>query len=200
MFLIKNKTRVYFYFHLIAYWNWNGADRIMEVDAEGLPFLRLPHPHTNIIITLPRYSDGEEVLIAFNDPRVYMNLANPPFPYTLPDWEWAFERFSSTSNRALDELIKVEAARQTISTSETEKWVGSAMPMISIREVNSANGEQRFIGNINVRRGDFMTTVDPDERKRLADANQAMEAGDERIEWELGCKCSTFARNSDTSF
>jgi hypothetical protein len=61
----------------------------MEFDSNDSPIIRLSAPHTNITITPPRYSDGEAVISMLSDPRVYMNLAGPPYPYAQKEWdEW----------------------------------------------------------------------------------------------------------------
>jgi hypothetical protein len=50
-------------------------------DRTGEPFLRLPAPFQNIIITPPRSEDVPSIVRALNDPRVYKTLSGPPFPY-----------------------------------------------------------------------------------------------------------------------
>jgi hypothetical protein len=35
------------------------------------PFLRLPAPHDNIIVTPPRLSDAPDMVIAMNDEHIY---------------------------------------------------------------------------------------------------------------------------------
>jgi hypothetical protein len=59
----------------------------MEFDANNSPFIRLPAPNENIIITPSRYSDGDAVIELLSDPRVYMNLAGPPYPYGQEEWD-----------------------------------------------------------------------------------------------------------------
>lgn len=165
----------------------------MEVDGEGLPFIRLEPPHNSIVITPPRYADGDVVIVDFNDPRVYMNLASPPFPFTRKDWDEQFsKKVSLLANKGLEEWRKVEIARRDNQSTEAERWVGSAMPMSAIREVDVETGEQKFIGNIQIRRRGFMTILDEEERKVAAEDNNSMLAGDSRIQWELGCKCSFY--------
>lgn len=117
----------------------------MEVDSKGSLFIRLPPPHGNMIITEPHYSDGETVLVDFNNPLIYMNLAGPPFPYTSNDWDERFSRVSKTSSMTMEEWKGVEASRQKVETG-AKKWVGTAVPVTAIREINNETGEEKFLG------------------------------------------------------
>ena len=67
-------------------------------------------------------------------------------------------------------------------------WVDTGSPVTAIREVDSETGEQKFVSESMVRRRGFLLVSDEAERKRQKDSNDAMEAGDPRIEWKIGCK------------
>ena len=66
----------------------------MEFDKSNAPFLRLPPPHSNIILAVGRDSDGLAVISMLNDPMVYINLAGPPFPYTQAHFDAQFKKTS----------------------------------------------------------------------------------------------------------
>ncbi|KAF7911138.1 uncharacterized protein EAF01_002646 [Botrytis porri] len=145
-----------------------------------------PH-HQNLILTRPRTSDAKATIPAFANPAIYLNLTGPPFPYTQDD-------FDSFFNEVLDKNSRVAAAELWDATSAKEdgspvqKWVG-AVPFPSIREARVGEEGERieeFIGQIEIRRRGFVTTIDDVERKKLAKENADRKTGDPGIEWEIG--------------
>lgn len=70
-----------------------------------------------------------------------------------------------------------------------KRWVGQ-LPVSAIREVNAENGEERFIGEVALRRRNYISVSDIAERTRLEEENEALEAGDPKIDWTLGCMFS----------
>jgi hypothetical protein len=160
----------------------------MEFDANNSPFIRLPAPNENIIITPSRYSDGDAVIKLLSDPRVYMNLAGPPYPYGQEEWDGWFPILEKASKDTLAEWLEVEKSRK--EGGHGRKWVTGARgaPVSAIREVDPVTGEQRFIGSIDATRKNWLFYAVTEENKRKQEANDALEAGDPRIQWDLGCK------------
>lgn len=162
------------------------------------PYLQFPAPHAHLRLTPMRFSDGAATIAAMNDPRVYMNTLSPPFPYLPHHWDAQFATIDAASRRAREELDAVEAWRKDGGGDGPKRWVGSGLPFTAIREVVTAveegkeEEEERFLGRVNIRRKDFRTVADEEERKALKAANDAKVAGDPEIEWEMGCKSSLF--------
>jgi len=125
-----------------------------------------------------------------NDPRVYMNIMTPPFPYALKDWELFFPIIQKLCSDALVEWKELEKCRNDATEAgkeEGKRWMGN-VPVQSLREIDPETKEQKYIGSIGIRRGGFLATRDVVERKRLAAENASRKAGDPLIEWEIGCK------------
>jgi len=147
----------------------------MEFDATNSPFIRLPHPHTNIFITPPRYTDGAVTIATYNDPSVYINLVKTPFPYAQQDWDSEFPILEKAAEDALAEWRQAGGG-----------WVASC-PVGKIREIDPETGEDRFFGSIVVRRRGFMMIGDEGERRVVKEENDGLQPGDPRIAWEIGC-------------
>lgn len=166
----------------------------MEFDKNNSPFIPLPPPHTDIIVTPPRYTDGDAIIRNFNDPKVYMNLVTPPYPFTRQDWDERFPIIERQAHDALLEWKEAEASRLNAVAGEAEgmqrKWVGIGFPVTAIREIDPKTREETFIGDISIRRREFKVTLDEGERKRARDENFDLEAGDPRIAWDVGCTSS----------
>jgi hypothetical protein len=162
----------------------------MEFDSNNSPFIRLSAPNQNIIITPSRYSDGDTVVKALSDPRVYMNLAGPPYPYGQKEWDDWFPMLEKASKDTLVEWREVERVRK--EGGDGKRWVNGAhgAPVTAIREVDPVTGEQKFIGSIDATRKNFSFYEDSEENKKKREVNDALEAGDPKINWELGCKSS----------
>lgn len=151
----------------------------MEFDKDGSPFIQFPAPHENLRITPPLYSDGPAVAKINNDPRVYMYLSGPPFPYTQESWDEWWPILSKVAAEALAEFKEVQDGKR--------KWVGAGSPVMAIREMKG-DGISEFIGDIAIRKREFLVIKDETERKRARDENEGLEAGDPQIQWEIGCK------------
>lgn len=159
------------------------------------PYLQFPAPHAHLRLTPMRFSDGPATIAAMNDPRVYMNILSPPFPYLPHHWDQQFAAIDAATRRAREELDAVEAWRKDgMQVGSPKRWVGSGLPFTAIREVvvvsDDGREEERFLGRVNVRRKDYRTVADEGERAALKAANDAKIAGDPEIEWEMGCKSS----------
>lgn len=157
----------------------------MEFDSNNSPFLRLPAPHSNIILTPPRDSDGDAVIEILSDPRVYMNLAGPPFPYGQKEWDEWFPIIEKGAHDALLELREVEKAKKEGGSGTI--WVKGAS-VNAIRELDPVTSEQKFIGIIGIDRRDFVFHDGNKETQMRKEENFAFEAGNPGITWELGCE------------
>jgi RimJ/RimL family protein N-acetyltransferase len=165
----------------------------MEFDANNTPFIRLPAPLTNIILAPPLYSDGEAVIEILNDPRVYMNLNGPPFPYEQKEWDEWFPLIQKSSSEALIEFQEVEKLRKGVGEGPKEgrRWVSAGSPISAIREVDPVTGEQRFIGTISFGRAD-RSTSDGEDKGMLNDVHISLEAKGSEMGWVMGCESPLF--------
>lgn len=140
----------------------------------GEPFLRLPAPHNNIIITAPRLEDASPIVPVLNDPKVCKYLLGPPHPY-LQEHADSFQG-----------LIKSEADLliNEISSKDPGAIVGGC-PVRTLREVQP-DGTELFLGDIAVRRHDWAELDDERERTALKEENMARDVGDPNILWAFG--------------
>lgn len=79
------------------------------------------------------------------------------------------------------------------SGGEVEVPGGGVLRMVSGCPVNiirqrRENGTEVYLGDCSFARYRFLDEQDPDERKRLIDANEALPVGDPQIVWELAGK------------
>ena len=151
------------------------------------PFLRLPKPLQNIIITPPRKSDVESVLEYLNDPRVYNNLIGPPFPYKQEHYEFWGSMIEAGCSEGLSQYYRIMETGKGSGSPGKRTWA-DVFPVRSIREVNPETGEQKFIGDLEMDRQGYAydQTKNEEERKRAKELNESYEAGDPRIEWTIG--------------
>jgi len=149
-------------------------------ERTGEPFLRLPRPHQNIIITPPRLDDVPAIVHRLSDPRVYKTLESPPFPYKEEHGVFWVKKIKDLSDTLLQELR--DAAEQGM---EGLKVVGGC-PVRTLREVQE-DGTDIFLGDIGPDRCGF-PDLDNDEQEqaRLVAANNALAVGDQRIIWCIG--------------
>ncbi|ETS84430.1 hypothetical protein PFICI_02455 [Pestalotiopsis fici W106-1] len=151
------------------------------------PFLRLPTPHENIIITPPRKSDGPRVVECLNDAKVCNTLNGPPFPYTYKDFEFWYDKIEKDCKKGLQEHLEMTGTTNVGEGTGQRKWTG-AVPVRSIREVDPATGAQEFIGDVGFDRQGYQgdTSMTLEQQKERRELNESYEAGDERIEWDFG--------------
>jgi len=156
------------------------AYQAFEIDEEKKePFLRLPEPYTNIIITPPRLSDADVIPEIMNSPPVYLGLAATPYPYERRlAVEW-LEMVKKGTDQAWAEVLK---AKESGNLLDAEVVVFNGSPVRIIREVNP-DGSQTFLGDIGIGRSKHLDVTDEDERKRLAAENVLRPVGDENIVW-----------------
>jgi len=162
----------------------------MEFDANNTPFIRLPAPLTNIIIAPPLYSDGEAVIKIFNDPRVYMNLLGPPFPFMQKDWDERFALIQKSSSDALIQFREVVKSRAEGGAGDGRKpgsrWVDAGSPVSAIRELDPVTGEQNFIGSIGFAKRKYPVLESEEEKKRNIAVDGPLETGVPEMPWSMG--------------
>jgi len=145
----------------------------------GEPYIRLPAPHPNIIITPPRATDADTIVAILNDPAVALNLASPPYPYLHAHAVSWLERELPTCREAQEEIAACAAK------GGDEPSFVSKCPVQSIREVKE-DGEEVHIGEVRIIRSNFFHIRDEEEAKRLEKENNQRAVGDPNIEWFFG--------------
>ena len=145
----------------------------------GEPYLRLPSPHENIIITPPRLSDVDALVGHLNDRKVVNSLIGPPYPYLTSHAEGWISNVKKASDELLAELEKDDQGAQ----SDVQlKFVGGC-PVHYIREV-ADDGTETFIGDLVIHRCEF--PHEGPQRASLAEENAARPVGDPTIVWCAG--------------
>ncbi|OBZ68613.1 hypothetical protein A0H81_11663 [Grifola frondosa] len=114
----------------------------------GEPFLRLPSPRENIIITPPRMSDALSIVSILNDPPVCRWLDSPP-----------------DTDAILQEL---ELASK--EDPEGPPRLMNACPVRMIREVKD-DGSEVYLGELTLDRCGYPDVRDWQERERLCREN-----------------------------
>jgi len=141
------------------------------------PYLRLPPPNGNIIITPPRMSDASFTPAILNDPRVYRTLSGPPYPY-LPehaqDWVTMIKR---TADKVLADLRD--------ASNEQSLLIVGGCPVRTLREVRP-DGTDIYLGDIEIHRASWLEVLDAERRSELREENEARVVGDPDIVWEIG--------------
>ncbi|KAK5455197.1 hypothetical protein LTS15_005917 [Exophiala xenobiotica] len=162
------------------------------------PGFRIPVPHSTsrIILTPPNIADGRDVVAALNDPRVYMNLNGPPYPYTDEDYLGWYEVIEEAARTSSEEMQTIKRSSNIASDTEQNaggcqrKWMGRSWWVSAIRELRSERSESgeemKFLGETTVRRSNFLYITDEAERHNKVDENNSLEAGDPKILWEVG--------------
>ncbi|KAH7923918.1 hypothetical protein BV22DRAFT_1120561 [Leucogyrophana mollusca] len=146
----------------------------------GEPFLRLPSPNHNIILTPPRNGDEDAILPILNDARVYQWMGSIPTPYLPHHAQSWIATIKQKSDKILEELREEER----INPGGPLKIVGDC-PVRYLREVQS-DGSDVFIGDICIVRSPLENVVDPEERAALVAENNAKPLGDPSICWSFG--------------
>ena len=146
----------------------------------GEPFLRLPSPHDNIILTPPRMSDVAAIVSHMNDPAVYTWLEGPPFPY-LPEHAEEWLRKVKNGTDAVMEVLQ----RATEEDPAARPVLVSEPPVRTIREVRE-DGSELFLGDVALLRERWPDMSDGDEKDALKQPNADKELGDPEIVWCIG--------------
>ena len=150
------------------------------------PYLQLPEPFSNIIITPVRPdSDPQEILPILNDPRVHIWLTGASFPHELHHAQATVNKRKAASERVLEELRAPESEGIDEPKGPTGLKLVSGCPVTAIREVKE-DGTDVYIGNVGCMRSDYYHILDPDEAKRLTDINRVRKIGDPDIIWHMG--------------
>ncbi|KAJ6580927.1 acyl-CoA N-acyltransferase [Mycena capillaripes] len=142
----------------------------------GEPFLRLPAPFTNIIITPPRMSDVAPSVAIMNDPAisVWMGPQGPGSTYTVAQAEGWLTKLTAQTDPMVDEL-----------RGATEPHTVSGCAVRHIREERS-DGTDIFLGDVALYRASWSEVLDVEERARLVAENNARVTGDPEIVWHVG--------------
>ncbi len=157
----------------------------LQVDLKtGEPYLRLPFPHDDIIVTPCRPEDVSAIAKVLNDPDIYKWLYSPKYPVLEDQAQERLNRFMKGCKDALKELEDVHAA----DPSGVNHFVGSC-PVKVIREVKE-DGTQVYIGEFGVRRHDFFYVRDIEKREALVGENSRRVVGDPEMIWSIGSKVS----------
>ncbi|EPT01563.1 hypothetical protein FOMPIDRAFT_1059740 [Fomitopsis schrenkii] len=144
--------------------------------STGEPYLRLPSPHTNIIITPPRMSDVDALVGHMNDARVVSSFSGPAYPYLTSHAESWISTVKEKSDGLLAELKQQHPDAPL-------KLVGGC-PVHYIREV-ADDGTETFIGDLFIHRCHF--PHDGAQQTALrAEENAARPVGDPAIVWCVG--------------
>jgi len=160
---------------------WQSQLHPLEVNPKtGEPFLRLPAPHHNIIITPPREEDQPVLMQHMNDPAIYEWIEGPPVPYLPEHADSWIQLVMQHSDAILEYLRKSEGEFPNGPLQYVD-----ASPVRHLREVKE-DGTDIFIGDIQFRRGPFEEVLDEAERSRMQKENARKPAGDPTIQYAVG--------------
>jgi hypothetical protein len=177
----------------------------MAVHYNGLtkePYLRLPAPRPNIIITPHRQENIDETAATLanilNDPRVYPWLERTPYPYLHENGvEW-IEAHCKENEEVLSTLREyLEQGNFNTKSAAAEpnqdRVFFDICPFTCIREVIAEDPEtgaplkDRLIGDMKLARYAFYEHPhDSKERSEAQQKNNELPTGDENIIWTLG--------------
>lgn len=149
----------------------------------GQVFFRLPTPHEHIIITPPRESDIDDLVLMLTDPRIYKFLLNPPFPYQPHHAEEWLIKTKTKSGKILEVLLKGGT-------------VVDGFPVQYIREMQH-DGTDLLLGDMSVTRHGWLAVSDEGLRTKMAEENWEKPVGDSSIVWAIG-GCPKHSRTLDT--
>ena len=147
-------------------------DTLQVNPTTGEVFLRPPAPHENISITPPRYSDGGDITLILNDPRVYKNLIGLPVPYHPHHAEEWLRTTKNVSDKILEDLRE-------------GKTVVDGCPVQHIREVQP-DGTDLFLGDLSVSRYGWPEVTKEELRENMTKENLEKSGGDPSITWTFG--------------
>ena len=146
----------------------------------GEPFLRLPIPHNNIIITPPRMSDAAAIVKNMTDPALYIWLTGPPHPYLPKHAEYWLDKIKAATDASFEKLRRANEEQP-----EGPPILVDESPVRTIREVRE-DGSELFLGDIALLREMWPDEEDRELKKTLTEANAARELGDPEIVWCIG--------------
>ncbi|KAG0709435.1 GNAT domain-containing protein [Suillus ampliporus] len=146
----------------------------------GEPFLRLPAPHQNIILTPPREGDQAVLMHNMNDPAIHKWLERSPVPYLPEHADSWIQLVKGQSDATLEYLRKSEEDFPNGPLQFVD-----ASPVRYLREVEE-NGTDVFIGDLVLKKSEFEDVIDEVERKRLQEENANKQADDPTIKYAVG--------------
>lgn len=150
--------------------------------TSGEPYLQLPAPHDNVIITPARTSDANDIIKCLNDFAIYKWLEGPPFPYLPSHAEEWLSKIISESDTILEEL---QVAAKNNSDGPPIRI--SSCPVRILREVQE-DGSEVFLGDLGTPRCCYPELNPGFEKEKLHERNLSRPIGDPEIEWSVGCK------------
>jgi hypothetical protein len=181
------------------------------------PYLRLPEPHTNIIITPHRPNSLNETSSALvkilNDPRVALRLQRTPYPYSISDGErWVKanckdqEGILSALREDIEKSGNSVVQENSPNVLHRKREFFDSCPFTCIREVlksDSQTGnplEDILIGDVRLARSSFDEYPERSEERCLAQKhNDELLAGKENIVWSLAGMLNFEQRYPDVS-
>lgn len=146
----------------------------------GEPFLRLPSPHENIILTPPRLSDAPAVVKNMTDPAVYAWLEGPPHPYLPKHADHWLSQVKGGTDTALRELRRASEEKP-----DGPPILVGGCPVRIIREVRE-DGSDHLLGDIMLVRERWPDCEDRDTKEALVTVNAAKQLGDPELVWCIG--------------
>lgn len=153
----------------------------LQYNTTGEPFVRLPAPFSNIIITPPRISDAEPSAAILSEDAVsqWLGPTGPGSAYTVAQAESWLTKLKAQTDVLVEEL----------GGATEPHGVVSGCPLRHIRE-ERADGTEVFLGDVGLVRSNFNEIRDTEERARLVAENNARVAGDPEIVWHISCMYS----------
>lgn len=158
----------------------------------GEPYLQLPAPLHNFILTPPRLSDASTVVTNMNDWEVVRWLERPPYPYLMTHAEsWLMEIKQSS-----DTVISALTSPNLVQPSGSD--FVETYPVRTLRE-RKEDGTDIMLGDIGIHRCAFSGEANLDERTRLSNENADRKLGDPDIVWCIGCESFKFHHHTTCS-
>ncbi|RPD55857.1 hypothetical protein L227DRAFT_295215 [Lentinus tigrinus ALCF2SS1-6] len=149
-------------------------------EKTGEPYLRLPAPYDNIVITPPRMSDAPAIVSNMSDPRLYVWLEGPPHPYLPQDADYWLTNIKAETDLAIEKL-----RRASVEKPDGSLILVNESPVRTIREIQE-DGSELFLGDITIVRERWPDVEDQEAKQALANANAKRELGDPEIVWCFG--------------
>ncbi|KAI0655202.1 hypothetical protein C8Q70DRAFT_1047587 [Cubamyces menziesii] len=146
----------------------------------GEPYIRLPSPFEQIIVTPPRREDVPHIVTILNDYPVKRWIDGLPFPYLdLHAEDWVAQT-KERSDTILHELRKAEEEHPYGPPVAV-----SGCPVTCLRWTND-DGTEDYLGAIEFSRCNFPDVRDRKEQERLTWRNESRRTGDPEIVWCIG--------------
>lgn len=151
----------------------------LQINAKtGEPYLALPAPHSNIIITPFRLnSEDEKFNIEYlNNIEVVKWLSGPPFPYEQTHARQWIEKTFADSQKLLEEIYR-----------KPPGFLIDGCPVSILREIQE-DGRDILIGDCSIKPWIFEEIFVPEDNQKARTENEARAAGDALKEWAFGGK------------